>query len=178
MSSSSYPFRAWVRNTCRRAMVWGFGALALFGGVAWLLRDPSSGPLGRAFGVLLLYGVLFMATLLKIWYTAGGPAVSLDEDRLSYQPLHTFGTRSIELQSVLAVKPRGDTQSLGITFEYRKGRAREFFLNLAVVDGRHAFLTDLSRVLEGRGLRRIEGSRNTWSRADWDHEEAQLRAEA
>lgn len=153
-------------------MTWGVGVLALFGGVAWLLRDPSSGPLGRAFGVLALYGVLFMATLVKIWYTAGGPAVTIGPERLAYQPLHTFGTRSIPFDSILAVKPRGETQSLGITFEYRPGRAREFFLNLAVVENRHSLLRELGARLEGRGLRPVEGAVSTWSRPDWDAERA------
>ena len=54
-AASRYPFRPWVRSTCRRAMIWGIGVLALLGIVAWLLRTPGSAPLSRAFGVLAGY---------------------------------------------------------------------------------------------------------------------------
>ena len=89
-AASRYPFRPWVRSTCRRAMIWGVGVVALLGLVAWLFRTPGSAPLGRAFGVLAGYGLLFWLTLLKVWWTAGLPAVEVDGEAIAYQPLHTF----------------------------------------------------------------------------------------
>ena len=59
-------------------MIWGVGVVALLGLVAWLFRTPGSAPLGRAFGVLAGYGLLFWLTLLKVWWTAGLPAVEVD----------------------------------------------------------------------------------------------------
>ena len=60
-------------------MLWGVGVVAIVGGVAWFFKTPGSAPLGRAFGVLLFYGVLFWLTLLKIWWTAGKAAVVVEE---------------------------------------------------------------------------------------------------
>ena len=101
-ATSRYPFRPWVRSTCRRAMIWGVGVVALLGLVAWLFRTPGSAPLGRAFGVLAGYGLLFWLTLLKVWWTAGLPAVEVDGEAIAYQPLHTFRLRRVPWDRILA----------------------------------------------------------------------------
>ncbi len=62
--SSTFPFRPWVRSTCRRAMIWGVGVLAVVGAVAWVFRSPDEGAFGWAFGVLAAYGLLFWVSLL------------------------------------------------------------------------------------------------------------------
>ena len=61
----------------------------LLGGTVWLLRDPSEGFFGKAFAALLGYTVLFRASLLKIWSTAGKPAIAIDAAALAYEPLST-----------------------------------------------------------------------------------------
>ena len=60
MSRLEFGFRPWVRSTCRSAMLWGMGVVAIFGLVSWWMREPGSAPLSRAFGVLAFYGALFM----------------------------------------------------------------------------------------------------------------------
>lgn len=163
----SFPFRSWVRNTCRNAIIWGIGAVALLGGVTWLLRDPTSRPLSRAFGALAFYGVLFLASLIKIWWTAGGPAVVLEEGALAYQPLHTFRPRRIPFDKVYACAPKEETHSLRFVHEARPGQGREFFLNLAVIERRTEFLTLLGERLEEQGLATVPGKRWAWRRLDW-----------
>lgn len=162
-----FPFRPWVRQTCRKAILWGVGVVTILGGATWLLRSPESEPLSRAFGALLLYGTLFLASLGKIWWTAGGPAVVLEDDALAYQPLHTFKPRRIPLDSVLACAPKKETQSLRFVYEAAPGRGREFFLNLGVIDGRSELLTRLGAELERRGLVREPGTRWSWRRPGW-----------
>ena len=163
----SFAFRPWVRRSCRKAMLWGVGVVALLGGVAWLFKTPDSAPLGRAFGVLLFYGVLFWLTLLKIWWTAGKPAVLVGRNFLSYQPLHTFRVRRIPYARVLSSAPRKETESLRIVHEKKPGQGREFFLNLAVVDGRPSFLDLLGERLESAGLKPVPNEPNSWSRPGW-----------
>jgi hypothetical protein len=148
-------------------MVWGVGVVAVLGAVTWLFRTPGTAPLGRAFGVLAMYGLLFMLTLLKIWWTAGGPAVVLDREQLSYQPLHTFRLRPIAFRQVLWCGPRQGTESLRFVIEWKPGRARELFLNLGVIDGRHELLDRLGERLVDAGLDPVEGEKNTWRRSDW-----------
>jgi len=162
----AFEFRSWIRRSCKRAMVWGLGVVALFGLVAWVLSSPGSAPMSRAFGVLVLYGSLFWVTLAKIWITAASPAVVLDSTSLSYQPLHGFRRRAIPLQSVVMCGPREGTQSLRIVHEAGRGRAKEFFLNLGVVNGRNEFLDELGRRLEEEGLIPTPGERNAWRRKD------------
>jgi len=163
----AFAFRPWVRRSCRKAMVWGVGVVALLGGVAWFFKTPGSAPLGRAFGVLLFYGVLFWLTLFKIWWTAGKPAVLVGRNFLSYQPLHTFRVRRIPYARVLSSAPRKETESLRIVHEKKLDQGREFFLNLAVVDGRHSFLDLLGERLESAGLKPVPNEPNSWSRPGW-----------
>lgn len=163
----TYPFRPWVRSTCRKALLWGLGVVALLGAVTWVLRGPASAPASRAFGVLVLYGALFWITLAKVWWTAGGAAVSLDEEHLAYQPLHTFSPRRIRLDAVLACAPRQGTQALRIVHRGEEGEEREFYLNLGVIDGRNEFLDALGQSLVARGLAPVYGQRDSWRRLDW-----------
>ncbi len=169
--ASSYPFRPWVRSTCRRAMIWGVGVVALLGLVAWLLRTPGSAPLGRAFGVLAGYGLLFWATLLKVWWTAGLPAVLIDDGALAYQPLHTFRPRRIPWQRILASGPRAGTQSLRLVVRKRGGGARELFLNLAVIRGQHRLLDELDERLAAAGLVAVGDRPHVWRRPGWQPDE-------
>ena len=36
--SESYPFRPWVRSTCRKALLWGLGSLVLGAGILLVYR--------------------------------------------------------------------------------------------------------------------------------------------
>jgi hypothetical protein len=146
-----FPFRPWVRSTCRKAMVWGMGVIVLLGAVAWYLRDPSEGVFGKAFTVLLGYTVLFWASLLKIWWTAGKPAIAIDDEVLAYQPLQYFSPRRIRFDRVLACGPRPGTESYRFVVE-EKDRERELFLNLAVVRDKHELLEALGQRLATAGL--------------------------
>ena len=166
MSEHRYAFRPWVRSTCKRAMIWGIGVVALFGGVAWWMREPGAAPLSRAFGVLVLYGALFLGSLLKIWWTAGRPAVVVDDEALAYQPLHLFRPKRIPWQRVLSAAPKEGTRSYRLAFEKTPGKAREFFLNLAVVSDSHALMGEICRCLEAAGLEQ-EGD-NIWRRPGWE----------
>lgn len=162
------PFRPWVRSTCMKAIVWGLGVVALFGVVAWWMREPGSAPLSRAFGVLVFYGALFLGALLKIWWTAGGPAITVDADGLAYQPLHLFRPRRIRWKTVLSAAPKEGTRSYRLVFEERPGTGKEFFLNLAVVTKNHELIGRIGRELETNGLEPVEGERNSWCRPDWE----------
>ena len=51
--------------------------------------------------------------------------------------------------------------------ERKPNRAQEFFLNLAVVDGRHRFLEVLGERLEEAGLESVPGESHTWRRPGW-----------
>ena len=162
----AFPFRPWVRSTSRRAMIWGVGAVVVVGAVSWWLERGETQAWGRAFGVLLAYSLLFWGTLLKIWWTAGQPAVSLDDEAIYYQPLHTFHPSRVPIASVLACNPREGTEALRVVVE-KKGVARELFLNLAVVKGQHRFLDLLEERLSAAGLVRIPGRDHSWTRPDW-----------
>lgn len=164
-SATDFPFRSWVARTCRRAMVWGVGFVVLFGLVAWWLRTPGAAPLSRAFGSLVFYGSLFWLSLLKIWWTAKRvPAVRLDGEGLAYQPLHTFWPRRLAWRSVLAFAPRKGTSSVRFVFEHRSGSAREFFLNLAVVERGGDFLDALEGHLAASGLEPDPEVKRGWRR--------------
>ncbi len=165
--AQAYPFRPWVRSTCRKALLWGLGVVALLGGITWVLRQPGSVPAARAFGVLMLYGSLFWVTLAKVWWTAGKSAVTIDKDALAYQPLHTFRPKRIRLDRVLSMAPRPGTQALRLVHLDKRDTEREFFLNLGVIEGRNEFLDALGGALEEHGLAPTPGQRNSWRRNDW-----------
>ena len=153
-------------------MLWGLGVIALLGGITWMFRDPSSKPLSRAFGALALYGLLFVVSLGKIWWTARGSAVVIESDSLAYQPLHTFRPRRIALDSVLSCAPKTETQSLRLVYAASPEQGREFFLNLGVIEGRSRFLTLLGEELEARGLERSTEARWSWKRPSWSELDA------
>jgi hypothetical protein len=163
-----FPFRPWVRRACRRALGWGLSGVALLGGIAWVLRTPGVEPVARAFGVLAAYGLLFLATLAKIWWTAGEDAVVLADDALRYRPLHGFRPRSLELGSVLGCAPRAGTQALRFVYRGRRQEEREFYLNLAVIEGRHEFLERLGERLVALGLTRLPDRSDAWARPGWE----------
>ena len=165
-----FPFRPWVRGTSGRAMLWGVGVVLAIGGLAWWFEEGERGAWGRAFGVLLAYSLLFWGTLLKIWWTAGRPAVEIDAQGLAYQPLHTFRPRRIPFSRVLSCGPRPGTEALRLVVqkEAQGDTAREFFLNLAVVKGQHRFMDRLGEALEAAGLVPVPGRDRTWRRLDWD----------
>lgn len=162
----AFPFRPWVRSTSRRAMIWGVGAVTAVGAAAWWLERGETQAWGRAFGILLAYSLLFLGTLLKIWWTAGQPAVSLDAGAFYYQPLHTFRPSRVAFESVLACNPRPGTEALRVVVA-KRGVARELYLNLAVVKGQHQFLDLLEERLSAAGLERVPGRDHTWTRPDW-----------
>ncbi len=168
MERVEFPFRPWVRNTCRKAMVWGLGVVALLALVTWWFRAPGTAATGRAFGVLVFYGVLFWLTLLKIWWTAGKAAVVVERDWLGYRPLHTFTVKKIPYDKIFFSGPRQATESLRLIHERRPNRAQEFFLNLAVIDGRHELLDVLGERLERAGLAPETGARHTWRRPGFE----------
>lgn len=168
-SSTSFAFRAWVTSTCRKALIWGIGVLAVLGGVTWILRQPGSVPLGRAFGVLALYTALFLLTLLKIWWTARrAPAIVLTGSSLSYQLLHRFRPTSLPIAEVLSCGMRAGTESMRFVRQEPSGRTREFFLNLAVIDRRNEFLHLLGQRLEAAGLEPSTGPEKRWSRPGYE----------
>ncbi len=163
----TFGFRPWVRSTCRTAMIWGVGVLFLFGGVAWYMRAPDDGFFGRAFAVLAAYTLLFQVSLMKIWWTAGAPAMLLDDATLGYQPLHTFRPKRIPFSRVLATSPRLGTQSLRVIVEGKR-RDRELFLNLAVVQGRHHLTDELGRRLQRIGLEPFGTDGLSWRRPGFE----------
>lgn len=116
----------------------------------------------------MLYGALFLGSLIKIWWTAGRPAVTLDSQGLAYQPLHLFRPKRILWRSVLSTSPKEGTRSYRLVFEQRPGTAKEFFLNLGVVAGSHALLERLGQELEASGLEPVAGEPLTWLRPGWE----------
>jgi len=145
-------------------MLWSLAVLVGLGLVVWLLRGPGNAPMGRAFRVLAIYGGLFCLSLLKVWWTAGYPAVVLDGEGLAYQPLHAFRRRAVRFDRILACAPRQDTHSLRVIHQWSKGRARELFLNLAVIDGRHDLLDRLGERLLEAGLEPLTEYGRAWCR--------------
>ncbi len=167
----SFPFRPWVGRTVRRALVGGIGGVAVVGLLLGLLRAPEERLLRRAFEVLAAYGLLFLATLLKLWWTAREPAFLLEAETLAYQPLHTFRPRRIPYQAICAAAPRPGTESLRLLVE-RRGGVRELFLNLGVVAGKHELLAALGERLAAAGLLPVAGVPDGWARPGWEREMA------
>jgi hypothetical protein len=157
-----------VRRGCRRALAWGLAVLAALALAVWWLRGPSGWAWDRAVGSLLGYSLLFWASLAKVWWTAGKPAVTVGEGALLYQPLWAFRPRRIPYGRVLAVAPRPGTAALRLLVE-RRGAPRELFLNLAVVEGGGDLLARLGERLEAAGLLPAAGAKATWARptVDW-----------
>ncbi len=163
---ASFAFRPWVRRACRRAGVWtAVAVLLLVATIGWQ-GGVSGAPLARALGVLALYGALFMASLFKIWWTAGRAAAGWDEQGLWFQALHRFRPTRIAWNAILAggTKPGTRAYRLVVT---RGGNARERFLNLAVISNHHDFVEGLERVLVDRGF--VAGERGL-ARPGWDQE--------
>jgi hypothetical protein len=148
-------------------MVSGIGVLALLAAVTRWLQAPGSRPLERAFGVLVFYIALFLVSLLKVWWTARRPAVVVETDRLGYQPLHRFSAVRVPFERILFCGPREATHSLRVVHEQRAGRARELYLNLAVIDGRNELIDLLGSRLEEAGLEPVPGRAHTWRRKAW-----------
>jgi hypothetical protein len=163
----TFPFRPWVRSTSGRALAWGVAVVVVVGGMVLAFQGGERESWSRAFGVLLAYSLLFWITLIKIWWTAGRPAVLLEDDSFAYQPLHTFTPSRIPFAVILACNPRPGTEALRFVIE-KKGTARELFLNLAVVKGQHRFLDLLGERLEANGLEKVEGKEHAWCRPDWE----------
>lgn len=168
---AAFPFRPWVRSVCRRALAWGIGVVLALGLFAWWLHTPGGAPLGRAFGALLGYSLLFWVTLAKIWWTAGRPAVLVDETSLGYQPLHTFKPRRVEFERLLACGKRAGTSSLRVVHRAGSHRAKELFVNLGVIEGRSRFFEVLGKRLEVAGLEPVPGVPHAWKRPEWEEPE-------
>jgi hypothetical protein len=147
-------------------MLWGVGVVAAIGLASWWLYGGESRAWGRAFGVLLAYSLLFWASLLKIWWTAGRPAVLLEPGGFAWQPLHTFRPRRIPFSRVLACNPRPGTEALRFVVE-EGSTARELFLNLAVIKGQHRFVELLEEGLRTAGLEPVPGREHAWRRPGW-----------
>ena len=147
--------------------MWGVAVVVAIGAIVLAFGSGEGEAWGRAFGVLLAYSLLFWVSLAKIWWTAGRPSVTLDDDAFSYQPLHTFKPRRVPFSRVLACNPRPGTEALRFVVE-KNGVARELFLNLAVVKGQHRFLDLLGERLEAAGLVKVAGRENAWRRPDWE----------
>ena len=90
------------------------------------------------------------------------------EEWLGYRPLHTFTLKKIPYDKTYFCGPRQATQSLRLIHERKPERAQEFFLNLAVIDGRHEFLDLLGERLQRAGLEPEAGARHTWRRPGFD----------
>jgi hypothetical protein len=166
---ATFPFRPWVRRAAVKAMVWGVGAVAALALVLGWLRGPAGGgwAWARAAGVLLGYGLLFLASLLKVWWTAGGAAVEVAGEAFSYRPLYAFRPRRLPYAAILACAPRPGTSALRLVVE-RRGVARELFLNLAVIDGGGRLLERLGERLEAAGLAPVPGAKAAWARPGWE----------
>lgn len=161
-----FAFRPWVRRAARRAIVWSAAAGVALALVAWWLRQPTDEIYGRAFGVLGAYAALFVATLAKIWWTAGGEAAWLEPDALVFQPLHLLRPRRLPLAAVQACAPRPGTHSLRFVVATPRGE-REVFLNLGLLEGRTRFFARLGAALVAHGLEPEPGARESWRRPGW-----------
>lgn len=151
--SEPFAFRPWVRRACVKAAIGGVATVGAVAGAGWLLAAPGDFAWRRAVEVLAAYGALFVASLAKIWWTARHPAVTIDVEALRWQPLHLFRPRVARFCDLLAVSQRPGTESLRLVLaEPQAGAARELFLNLGLVEGRHRMLDQLSARLREHGL--------------------------
>jgi hypothetical protein len=163
----AFGFRPWVRASCRKALAWGAAVLAALALCVWALGGSSGWAWDRALGSLLGYSLFFWASLAKIWWTAGRPAVTVAEEALFLQALWAFRPRRVPYARVLAAAPRPGTASLALLVE-RRGVARELYLNLAVVEAGGDLLARLGERLEAAGLAAAPGARSAWARPTSD----------
>ena len=75
-----------------------------------------------------------------------------------------FRRRAVSFDRILACAPRQDTHSLRVIHEWSRDRARELFLNLAVIDGRHELLDRLGERLLEAGLEPVKERAHAWCR--------------
>lgn len=161
-----YPFRPWVRRACVKAALGGAAVVTLVAAAGAWLATPGDFAWRRAVQVLAGYGLLFLASLAKIWWTARQPAVVLDSEALRWQPLHAFHARSARFGDLLAVGPRAGTESLRLVVCEPGSSARELFLNLGLVNGRNEMLDRLGDRLRAAGLEPT-GQPHAFRRADF-----------
>ncbi len=122
--------------------------------------------MARALGVLGAYGLVFLASLAKIWWTAGKPAAGWDEDGLWFQALHKFAPSRVPWSQVVAAGRKQDTRAYRLV-EKKGDGARERFLNLAVIRQHHQFVEGLEQKFADLGF---ETSESGWARPGWDLE--------
>jgi hypothetical protein len=149
----AFPFRPWVRRACVRAALGGLLAVAAVAALGVAVAPRGDIAWHRAIQVLAGYGLLFLLTLAKIWWTARRPAVVLDGEALRWQPLHLFSPREARFADLLAVGQRAGTESLRLVAgRGDEAAARELFLNLGLVDRRNEMLAALGERLRSQGL--------------------------
>ena len=130
----------------------------------------AGAPLARALGVLAAYGAVFLFSLGKIWWTAGGGAAGWDESGLWFQALHRFRPTRIPWQQIVAAGPKPGTRAYRLVVR-RNDDARERFLNLAVIRDHHQFVQGLQRELVAHGL---VAANDGFARPGWDLEADRL----
>ena len=150
----AFRFRPWVRRSCVKSALGGFLVVAGVAAIAAWVAPRGDIAWHRAVEVLAGYGLLFLGSLGKIWWTAGKPAVALDAEALRWQPLHLLASREARFADVLAVGQRSGTESLRLVVAGRgeAAPARELFLNLGLIDGRNEMLSSLGEALRRHGL--------------------------
>ncbi len=135
--------------------------VAALAGASALLADPADFTWRRAVQVLAGYGLLFLASLAKIWWTAGKPAAVVETDALLWQPLHRFRPLRARFADLVAVGPRPGTEALRLV---EGSEPRERFLNLGLIDGRNEFLELVGERLRAAGLEPLPGVRHGFRR--------------
>ena len=160
MAAAVFSFRPWVRRSCRRALVGGLVLAAGLAAVSVALGDPADFTWRRAVQVLTGYMALFLATLAKIWWTAGKPAAVIEPEALLWQPLHRFRALRVRFAELAAVGPRPGTESLRLVL----AAGRERFLNLGLIERRNEFLELLGERLRDHGLEPEPGARHGYRR--------------
>ena len=89
-------------------------------------------------------------------------------DTLAYQSLHGLRPKSFPIEEIVSCGMRSGTESLRFVRVKPNGRALEFFLNLAVIDGRNEFLHLLEQRLVERGLERAPGRPKRWIKPGYE----------